>query len=96
MPVATHASPLTSDSLRAMVECWTQRNGRPRRFQPGDSTDFYAIKAWLGMRGHALSAVKGRFVVEAQGRSRRNLLWREVMNLVDDLRRREGLEPFAR
>lgn len=94
MPAATHASPLTSDTLQAMVDSWIARNGCARRFLPGESVDFFAIQSWLQRRGHALSAVKGRFVLESKGRSRRNLLWREIIDLVDDLRVAEGLEPY--
>ncbi len=94
MSVATHASPLARDSLRAMVECWTARNGLPRRFQPGESLDFYAVQAWLQRRGYALGAVKGRFAILSPGKNRHGLSWRQVIELVDELRVAEGLEPY--
>lgn len=94
MPAAAQRSPLAGESLQAMVDGWIARNGCPRRFLPGESVDFFAVQSWLQRRGHVLSAVKGRFSIQSAGRNRNGLLWREVLDLVDDLRRGEGLQPY--
>lgn len=83
-----------SFDLSAAIAAWSARHGGPRRFQPGESVDFYSVQSWLHRRGYSLAGLKGRFVVEAKGRSQRNLLWRQVLELVDQLRAAEGLEPY--
>lgn len=94
MPVATQGSSLAGDSLQAMVECWTAVHGLPRRFQRGESTDFFYVQGWLYKRDYALSASKGKFTIQSADRSWHGLSWRQVIELVDELRCHEGLEPY--
>lgn len=80
-----------------MVKAWVAAHGGPRRFPRGESTDFFAVQAWLHQRGIGLSSVKGSYWIRrGDGAPRRQAKWRDVIALVDRLRVEEGREPIVR
>lgn len=80
-----------------MVKAWVAAHGGPRRFPRGESTDFFAVQAWLHQRGIGLSSIKGSYWIRrGDGAPRRQAKWRDVIALVDRLRVEEGREPIVR
>ena len=80
-----------------MVTAWVAVHGGPRRFPRGESTDFFAVQAWLYRRGIVLSSMKGAFWIRrGEGAPRKQAKWRDVIDLVDRLRLKEGREPIVR
>lgn len=81
------------------VQAFIAENG-VRRFEPGTSGDYQAIKSFLADRGYTLTT-HGRassYIIKAPGQRGRPKAtnWTKVVEFVDELRRSEGLEPLKR
>lgn len=83
------------EDIRRMIDAWLATHGGPRRFQRGESADFFALQRWLLCRGYVLSASKGSFFVRPVGGERQQMKWRQVIELVDTLRAAHGLETIV-
>lgn len=81
--------------IRRMIDAWLTTHGGPRRFQRGESADFYYLQSWLRSRGYALSASKGSFFIRPIDGERQQVKWREVIELVDMLRAAHGMETIT-
>lgn len=81
--------------IRRMIDAWLAAHGGPRRFERGESADFFALQRWLLCRGYALSAAKGTFYVRPIDGERQQMKWREVIELVDTLRAAHGMETIT-
>lgn len=70
-----------------------------RRFEPGFSTDFYTIRAFLARHGYELTgqASWGFGIAKINGKGRpQRVHWSRVIDLVDRIRIAIGLEPIRR
>lgn len=81
------------------VQAFIAENG-VRRFEPGTSGDYQAIKSFLADRGYTLTT-HGRassYIIKAPGQRGRpkSIGWSKVIQFVDELRQGEGLEPLRR
>ncbi|SFJ54578.1 hypothetical protein SAMN04515648_4527 [Phyllobacterium sp. CL33Tsu] len=74
-----------------MISDWTDRNGGPRRFSRGESTDFLAIRSNLEKHGYKLSGHRYEYIVSKNGMSRRKFDWHGLLRFIDDLRVADGL-----
>jgi hypothetical protein len=82
----------------AMVEAWLAKNGGPRRFEAGASTDVLSIRAYLLPKGFDVVFLQregGVYTVTKPGPGRPAKLDREqFFAFVDKLRLADGLTPF--
>jgi hypothetical protein len=79
-----------------MAQDWIERN-KPRRFCTGERTDPHTIKQFLADRGYALSGgFEGYNAITGNGVRKMKLRWSGVMAFVDEIRVREGMQPFKR
>ncbi|WP_312419758.1 hypothetical protein [Shinella sp.] len=82
-----------------IVKAYVALNG-VRRFDPGTSGDYLAVKTFLAERGYTLTT-HGRaslYVIKAPGQRGRPkpTNWPKVIQFVDELRQKDGLEPLKR
>ncbi|NTS30696.1 hypothetical protein HQ945_05470 [Phyllobacterium sp. BT25] len=77
-----------------MISDWMDRNGAPRRFSRGESTDFLAIRSYLEKHGYRLSGHRYEYIFSRNGMPRRKFDWRGLLRFVDDLRVADGLPPI--
>lgn len=81
--------------LYRTVDEFIAKNG-VRRFERGACSDFTSIQVFLRERGYRLVGTWNRYVLAHGGSVRMRLKWQDVLEVVDDLRAREGLEPMVR
>lgn len=71
-----------------------------RRFEPGASGDYQAIKSFLLDRGYVLSSGRAGLTYQISRPGQRGrpkgIGWAKIIALVDELRASEGLEPLKR
>ena len=66
---------------------------KPRKFLPGDSWD--GLSDWLKARGTMSWSIGGYYYVrDLDSKNAQKMRRRAFVRLVDDMRMREGLEPF--
>lgn len=83
--------------VSAMVAAFIAKNG-VRRFEPGFSADYAAIKQFLFDHGWNLSQQRNLFTlapVGTRGRAPRTT-WGKVMLKVDEIREAKGLTPIVK
>lgn len=87
---------VVSNNVALMAQDWIERN-KPRRFCTGERTDPHTIKQFLADRGYALSGgFEGYNAITGNGVRKMKLRWSGVMAFVDEIRVREGMQPFKR
>lgn len=82
-----------------IVKAYVARNG-VRRFEAGTSGDYLAVKTFLAERGYTLTTY-GRastYIIKAPGQRGRpkSIGWSKVIEFVDGLRQKDGLEPLKK
>ena len=87
--------PVVITNTKLLVEDWVKQ-GKVRRFERGETTDYFAIVRYLEERGFKLSMKHSRYFL-ANGRGRpRQCDWSDVLAVVDKFRVAEGKTPFVR
>lgn len=87
---------VVSNNSSMMVNDWLQKNGA-RTFKANERTDEFSVKQFLADRGYKVSGGwQGHSTITGNGVRRSKLRWSGVMAFVDELRVKEGLEPFKR
>lgn len=87
--------PVVITNTKLLVEDWVKQ-GKVRRFERGETTDYFAIGRYLEERGFKLSMKHSRyFLVNGRGRPRQ-CDWSDVLAVVDKFRVAEGKTPFVR
>lgn len=87
--------PVVITNTKMLVEDWIAQ-GKIRRFDSGESTDYYAIVAYLRERGYILSQAHQKYTLSSgRGRPRR-VGWNDVLAVVDRFRIAEGKPPILR
>jgi hypothetical protein len=79
-----------------MIADWLKKNGGPRRFERGFSTDYSHLRFYLEKHGVTLSLVKSRCYLSTGGSRPRKVEWEDVYRIADKFRRAGGLEPILR
>lgn len=82
-----------------IVKAYVERNG-VRHFDAGTSGDYQAVKTFLAERGFTLTTY-GRastYIIKAPNQRGRPkaIGWSKVIEFVDGLRQKDGLEPLRR
>lgn len=68
-----------------------------RRFEPGFSTEFYALQIFLARYGYELSGQGSwGFGLCLFGKKPKRMQWAKVIEFVDGVRVANGLEPIRR
>lgn len=68
-----------------------------RRFEPGFCTDLYGLQDFLGRHGYDLRAkYLSGFTITGKGTSVKTKKWTGVVEFVDGIRVKCGLEPIRR
>lgn len=81
----------------AAIREWIAKNGNPRTFAMNERTDEYSVKQFLADRGYKIiGGWQGHSTITGNGVRRSKLRWSGIMAFVDELRVKEGLEPFKR
>jgi|SRR5690606_28426287 len=76
------------------IDDWLKANGGARKFEPGFSTDYLAMKSFLEKRGVTFNLHRGScFLSNGRGRPRK-VTWDEVYRVADKFRVAEGLTPI--
>lgn len=94
------ALPTAQGSRRAtsaMVEAWLAKNGGPRRFEPGATTDLDVLRRYVEPRGYTIGfSQKGRGTYTINGGCGRpkTVDRNGLFAFVDKLRLADGLTPF--
>lgn len=80
--------------LNEAIDTWIQING-VRRFEQGDSADFFRVQDFLKGHGYEVSGSIHRkdFKVEVDGR-RKSLGWNGLLEFADSIRVQSGMEPI--
>jgi len=82
-------------AVRQTIEDWLRENGGPRRFEPGTSNDFDAVRHFLAARNYQASfSQRGEVRVERDGEKTRRLTVAAFFRFVDTIRVSEGLPTF--
>jgi len=85
---------VTNDNL--LIADWLKRNGGPRRFEQGFSTDYLSLKVYLEKHGVILIVSSNQpFMRTAHGWPRK-VTWAEVYRCADKFRAVEGKTPILR
>jgi hypothetical protein len=84
---------VVSNNIKLMVQDWIAQNG-VRRFERGDTAEYFHLTNWLRERGYVLTKVHGTYRLANGSGRQRNTTWAGVIALVDKLRLAEGLQPF--
>jgi hypothetical protein len=91
----TPALRVVSNNIPLMVQDWLDKNGGPRRFEHFATTDTWIIRTYLEERGIKLNGHRGRWAI-SRGKGRPRIgTWADVMQIADDFRMAEGLQPFC-
>lgn len=81
------------------VSSYIARNG-VRRFEAGASGEYQSIKAYLLSRGYVVSSGRAALTYQLMRPGQRGrpkaIGWSKIIELVDQLRAEEGLEPLKR
>lgn len=79
------------------AEEWLAAHGGPRRFQRGDTSDLYHLKYWLASRGWELIVKTSLCTLSKTGvrRQPKIMTQAKVLQIVDEIRIAEGLEPMS-
>ncbi|TIM14479.1 MAG: hypothetical protein E5Y67_12430 [Mesorhizobium sp.] len=86
---------IVSNNVPLMVDDWLKLNGGPRRFEQGVTTDTWLVRQYLTDRGISVTGTYGKWkIVRGPGRPKTGT-WAAVMEIVDEIRLAEGLQPFA-
>lgn len=80
--------------LNEAIDRWIQING-VRRFEQGDSADFFRVQDFLKGHGYEVSGSIHRkdFNVEVDGR-RKSVGWTGLLEFADSIRVQSGMEPI--
>lgn len=92
---------VVSHNIPLMVEDWLAKHGGPRRFSDAERTDDIVIAPWLAERGikiskssHSWNERGGNWKVSRGPGRPKSLSWAGVLQIVDEIRIGEGLQPF--
>lgn len=87
---------VVSNNTALMAQDWLDKH-KPRRFGAGDRTDEFTIKRFLEERGYKYQGGwQGHSSITGNGVRKKMMKWAGVMAFVDEIRVREGLQPFKR
>jgi hypothetical protein len=87
---------VVSNNINMMAADWLAKNGGPRRYETGFSTDYVPLKNYLEKHGITFNLNKNvPYLTAGRGRPRK-ASWIEVYHLVDKYRLAEGLTPIMR
>jgi hypothetical protein len=81
--------------LNSAIEQWMAANNGPRRFERGDSGDFFSVQEYLRARGHDVrgSPMSKGFTVISDGK-KRSMGWHGILRLADEFRASEGRQTI--
>lgn len=94
VPVAQPVLRVVSNNTNLMVADYLKAHGA-RRFEQGESVDYFGLQAWLRDRGYTLTSRASLYTLSSGGRPK-VMPWRNVVQFVDKMRLAEGLQPILR
>jgi hypothetical protein len=85
---------VVSNNVPLMVQDWLDKNGGARRFERNATADKLAVKLYLEARGIKTNGFRGKWTISTGKGRPKQIKWPEVVQIADDFRMAEGLEPF--
>lgn len=85
---------IVSQNTDEMIADWLARNGGARRFERGESSEYFQIQKFLEERGYTFAKVASRLTIGFAGGRKKSVSWAQAIDFVDKIRRQEGLQPF--
>lgn len=97
-PAPVPVAPASQD-VRSMADEWMKRNGGPRRFENGCTTNTDILFAYMRTKGFYCRCVgtgRGMQIQVSGGKAKtRRVSFQAFMAMVDEHRVKDGLEPIA-